>query len=227
MKSALAIFLLFQFLFTNAFLSSALAVNTIQVSPHEGNKIATVKIFKSRYEAEKFAEKLKSEGFLVDLSESLTKDKELIYRVSGKKQMDALKEELSSTCLRDDEKLFIEKGNELKQEETGPLVIFYPRERTEFRNVNEITFLWREIPRAARYHVILAKDRNFTDIIHENSNVTRNSYAIEGLNYGTYFFRVLSRLSDNTQGPSSDTLSFIIGPPKPSKLPLYFIEPDT
>ena len=224
MKSALVSCLLCQVLFIPFFISSALAENTIQVSPHEGNKLTTVKNFISKDNAEKFAEKLKSEGFEVEIREVLTKDNELIYRVSGKKQTEALKETLSPIGEKGNEKLSTEQISEIQKEKIGPLIIFSPRERTEFRNVDKVTFLWRKVPHVVQYHIILAKDRKLTDIIYEDTNVTGTSYTIDGLNYGTYFFRILSRLSDNTKGPTSETLSFVIVPPKPSKLPLYFLE---
>jgi hypothetical protein len=205
-------------------LSPASADNNIRASFPAGNKIAMSKTFPSKNDAEVFADKLKSEGFEVEIREVTSKNKDTFYRVSGKRHPESLKDTLSSSRVSDDEKISPAQSNEPGQGKPRSLVILSPRERAEFRNVNKITFLWRGVPQAVSYHVILAKDRTLTGVIEEEQNITGTSYTIEGLNYGTYFFKVRSRLSNNAEGPSSETLSFIIVPPKPSTQPLYFLE---
>ena len=224
MKSTLMSSLLWPTLIACIFLSSASAEKTMLVSSPEGNKIATLKTFPSKGAAEKFAYKLKSEGFEVEIRECVTQDNTTIYRVSGKKYPESLRDTMSTSEVAHDEKAFPDKSSELEKERLRSLVILSPRERAEFRNLNKITFSWLSVPQAVSYHVILAKDRTFTNVIHEASHVTGTSYTIEGLNYGTYFFKLRSRLSDDTEGPSSETLSFIIVPPQPSTEPLYLLE---
>ena len=216
--------LLLHLFIASMLLSPASADNTINASSPARDNVAMSKTFPSKEGAERFADKLKSEGFDVDIREVTSKNKDTFYRVSGKRDPESLKDDLSSSGASHDEKLSPDKSTEPGPEALGSLVILSPRERSEFRNVNKITFLWRRVPQAARYHVIIAKDRTFTSVIQEDQNVTIPTYTIEGLNYGTYFFKVRSRLSNNAEGPSSETLSFIIVPPQPSTEPLILLE---
>ncbi len=224
MRSILMSLLLWHIIMAYIFLYPASAEKTIPMFSHEGNKIATVRTFPSKGAAQKFAEKLKSEGFEVEIREGVTQDNKTIYRVSGKKHPESLGAALSTSGVAHDEKASPDKSSELEKESLRSLVILSPRERAEFRNVNKITFSWLSVPQAVSYHVILAKDRTFTNVIHEATHVTGTSYTIEGLNYGTYFFKIRSRLSDDAEGPFSETLSFIIVPPQPATSPLYLLE---
>jgi hypothetical protein len=211
--------LLLHLFIASILLSPASADNNIRASSPAGNKMVMSKTFPSKDDAEMFADKLKSEGFEVDIREVTSKNKDTFYRVSGKRDPESLKDALSSSEVSQDEKLSPDKSKEPRS-----LVILSPRERSEFRNVNKVTFLWSRVPQAVSYHVILAKDRTFTSVVYEDQNVTIPTYTIEGLNYGTYFFKVRSRLSSNAEGPSSETLSFIIIPPQPSTQPLILLE---
>jgi hypothetical protein len=113
------------------------------------------------------------------------------------------------------ENLNMAKGNEPQSAKLKPPLILSPGERSEFRDVHKIEFIWREVPAAAGYHVILARDRVFKNTIDENANVADTSYAVDNLDYGTYFFKISSVSSDGTEGPFSDILNFIIVPPPP------------
>lgn len=97
----------------------------------------------------------------------------------------------------------------------APLVLS-PHDISEFRGVNEVEFIWLKMPGTATYHIVLAKDRRFRHIVHENSNVTDTSYVIGNLDLGTYFFRVSP--AGGTQGNFSETLSLIVVPPPPVKV---------
>jgi hypothetical protein len=224
MRSIVVQILLLHLFIAYMLLSPASAVNNIGASSPAGNKMAMSKTFTSKDGAEGFAEKLKSKGFEVEIREVTSKNKDTFYRVSGKRDPESLKDALSSSGASHDEKLSPDKSKEPAQEEVGSLVILSPRELSEFRNVNKVTFLWRRVPQAVSYHVILAKDRTFTSIVLEDQNITIPTFTIEGLNYGTYFFKVRSRLSNNAEGPSSEILSFIIVPPQPSTEPLILLE---
>ncbi len=224
MRSIVVQTLLLHLFIAYVLLSPVLADTTIRASSPGDNTMAMSKTFPSKTNAEVFADKLKSEGFEVEIRQITSKSKDTFYRVSGKKHPESLKDTLSSSGVRDDKKLSPTQNKEIGQEEPRSLVIVSPQERAEFRNVNKITFLWRGVPHAVSYHVILAKDRAFTSVVEEEQNITSTAYTIEGLNYGTYFFKVRSRLSNNREGPSSEPLSFIIVPPKPSIQPLYLLE---
>lgn len=119
----------------------------------------------------------------------------------------------------DKEKSYTTKGEGLPIIEPQPPLISSPEELSEFRDINKIEFLWRNVPTVAGYHIILAKDRTFKNIIHENSRVAGTSYTIENLDFGTYFFKVSSVSSNGAEGPFSDTLTFIIIPPPPTEIP--------
>ncbi len=122
---------------------------------------------------------------------------------------------VSSGEVTQKENLNMEKGNEPQRAKPKPPLILSPGERSEFRDVHKIEFIWREVPAAAGYHVILARDRSFKNIINENTNVANTSYAVDSLDYGTYFFKISSVSSDGIEGPFSDILNFIIVPPPP------------
>ena len=227
MKSMLVSFFLLLLIFTYMPVSSAPAEDVMPASSPENNKLATVKIFPSKDGAEKFSEILKSKGFEVEVSELTTKDKETMYRVSGKRQPGSLKETLSYPVVRCDKKLTPDTTSQPYKKILRTLIVLAPRDRTEFSNVDKITFSWLSVPHAAEYHVMLAKDRDFKNIISAATLVGRTSYTIEGLDYGIYFYKIRSRLSDNTEGPFSETLSFVIAPPPPSIDPLYFLKSDS
>lgn len=93
-----------------------------------------------------------------------------------------------------------------------PPLLLHPEEITEFRDESEIEFSWREDASAAGYHVVLSKDRRFKRIVYENERVAGTSHTIDNLDYGTYFFKICSVARDGTEGPYSDTLTFIIVP---------------
>jgi len=103
-------------------------------------------------------------------------------------------------------------------------LILSPKDISEFRGRNTIEFVWLKIPGAARYHVVLAKDRGFRQIVRESSGVAEASYNIGDLDFGTFFFKVAAISPDGTAGPFSETLSFIIVPPPPARTPLLLTE---
>ena len=101
----------------------------------------------------------------------------------------------------------------------GPLqppLIIAPEERAEFRGMSSIAFIWQKVGAAAGYHIILARDRRFKRIIHENTRVTGTFYTIDKLDFGTYFFKISSVAEDGDEGPFSATFTFIIVPQPPS-----------
>lgn len=105
-------------------------------------------------------------------------------------------------------------------EEPQPPEIFSPAEREEFRNITRMTFEWKKAANVAGYHLILAKDRKFKQIIHENAHITTSTYTIGDLETGTYFFKISSLGQDGFDGPFSETRTFLIVPPPPSGTPI-------
>jgi hypothetical protein len=71
------------------------------------------------------------------------------------------------------------------------------------------------VPRGAVYRVVLARDRTFHYIIYDNPNVANTSLTFWNLDYGTYFLKVSAISKNGTEGPFSDTVSFIVVPPVP------------
>lgn len=100
-----------------------------------------------------------------------------------------------------------------------PPMILSPSERAEFRGPSKIAITWSEVPDAAGYHFILAKDRTFMRIVSEEKRFAGLSSTTEALGYGTYFFKICSVTSDGIEGPFSDALSFVVAPAVPSDLP--------
>jgi hypothetical protein len=96
--------------------------------------------------------------------------------------------------------------------ELSPPVIITPVERSEFRGIYHIEVTWRTVVRAARYHLVLAKDRSFRHIIFEDTQVNGNALLMKDLDYGTYFLKMSSVAKDGKEGPFSDTVAFIITP---------------
>ncbi len=96
-----------------------------------------------------------------------------------------------------------------------PPIITFPKEISEFRGIHDITFSWQSVPGAAGYHFMLARDRAFKRIIREIAKADGNSLFITHLDYGIYYLKVNSVANDGTEGPFSDTVSFVITLPPP------------
>jgi hypothetical protein len=100
--------------------------------------------------------------------------------------------------------------------------IILPEEISEFRDIHDIEVRWSQVPRAAVYHVILARDRTFKYIFYENTQVPDTSLQIRNLDYGTYYIKVCAVSKDGKEGPFSDARPFIIVPPPPRNVPLKY-----
>ena len=97
----------------------------------------------------------------------------------------------------------------------SPPRILAPEEIAEFRNQNDVEFVWSKVRRADSYHVVLARDHMFTRIVYENPRVTETSITIRNLDFGPHFFKIRCIAHDGTKGPFSDIRSFIVAPPPP------------
>jgi hypothetical protein len=99
--------------------------------------------------------------------------------------------------------------------EAGPLqppFIIAPEEISEVRDVFDIDIVWRSVPNAAGYHVIIARDRAFKNIIFDNAKITDTSHRIRNLDFGTHFLKISTISGDGKEGPFSDMRSFMIVP---------------
>lgn len=110
-------------------------------------------------------------------------------------------------------------GSRLSRGKIHAPQVIAPADLAEFRGADHVTFRWRGVQGAAAYHLVLARDRRFKNIVSENSHVTGTSYVVGNLNYGTYFFEISSVSAGGTEGPFSQRLSFIVVPPPPAVAP--------
>jgi hypothetical protein len=62
---------------------------------------------------------------------------------------------------------------------------------------------------------MLARDRAFKRIIREIARADGKSLFITHLDYGIYYVKASSVANDGTEGPFSDTVSFVITLPPP------------
>jgi hypothetical protein len=111
-------------------------------------------------------------------------------------------------------------AGEIPKDRLSPPQILAPKDISEFRDTTRVEFKWRVVPNAKQYHVVIAKDRKFRKLMHQNMEVRDFYYLPSDLDYGTYFFRVSSVSADGTEGPFSDTISFVIVPPPPPVIPV-------
>ena len=78
-------------------------------------------------------------------------------------------------------------------------------------------FRWLKVNDAARYHMQVAEDSEFSRIVMDKSDIKDTAYVAKSLGYNTsYYFRLSSIAEDNYEAAPSDTLSFSIIPPPPS-----------
>jgi hypothetical protein len=91
-------------------------------------------------------------------------------------------------------------------------LLFAPEEISEVRDVFDIDIVWRSVPNAAGYHVVIARDRTFKNIIFDNAKITNTSHRIRNLDFGTHFLKISAVSGDGKEGPFSDSRSFIIVP---------------
>jgi hypothetical protein len=93
-----------------------------------------------------------------------------------------------------------------------PPLILSPEEIAEITDIFDVDVKWSNVPNAAGYHIILARDRLFKNIIFEKAKITGTFIRIRNLDYSTYFLKISSISKDGTEGPFTDVRSFIIVP---------------
>jgi hypothetical protein len=97
-------------------------------------------------------------------------------------------------------------------------IVFSPGEREELRGSGSVEFSWLAEPAAERYQLILSRDRLFRRTVAGSAGISGTSFAVDGLNFGTYFFRIRSIGPGGERDPFSVTFSFIIVPPPPTRV---------
>lgn len=98
-----------------------------------------------------------------------------------------------------------------------PPALLFPEDIDEIRGMDTVLFRWAAVPDATHYRFVLARDRLFEFVVHENINVPETTYFVENLNYGTYVFKVSAIGAGTADGQFSESAIFIIVPPPPHK----------
>jgi hypothetical protein len=75
---------------------------------------------------------------------------------------------------------------------------------------------WLAVKDAVAYHLQLAGDHAFNQIVEERSAIARTTYETRELDYGNYYFRIRSVAEDGYEGAWSDTIPFAVVPPPPA-----------
>lgn len=94
-----------------------------------------------------------------------------------------------------------------------PPFISTPIDGLEHRK-KTINFNWLKVMDADRYHLQVAKDRDFNNIV--SDQVTKETEYLVSLDYRTYFFRIRSIAADDYEGGWSDIQRFNLLPPPPA-----------
>ncbi len=96
-----------------------------------------------------------------------------------------------------------------------PPIISSPRDGSRFRE-KKVALTWLSVSDAVCYHLQIAADQGFRKIVQDKTDLNDSTLKTNGLEYGTYYFRIRSIAKDGYQGTWSDTLSFILAPPPPT-----------
>ncbi len=77
-------------------------------------------------------------------------------------------------------------------------------------------FRWLTVGDAVRYHVQVASDRGFSNVVLDRSGVSGTAFRTSALEYRAYYFRIASIADDGYQGAWSDPLGFALTPLPPT-----------
>ena len=80
----------------------------------------------------------------------------------------------------------------LVQSDLPPPRILYPPEIKELRFINDLIVRWTHVKGATGYHMVVATDRLFREILLDIPHVSGTSYTLTDLGYGTYFLKICS-----------------------------------
>lgn len=81
-----------------------------------------------------------------------------------------------------------------------------------------VSLAWAEHPEAARYHLQIAQDTRFGNLLHDNSFIQTTQQEVP-LPVGDYVWRVASIRPDGDHGPFGDPQSFQLKAPPPQPAP--------
>lgn len=93
-----------------------------------------------------------------------------------------------------------------------PPHITEPVEMSEIRGKTSLTLKWQKVARASGYNVVLAKDRQFLQILFEYKCVSDNSITVPTADYGTYFLKISTLSNEGIESAFSDIRTFIVVP---------------
>jgi hypothetical protein len=96
-----------------------------------------------------------------------------------------------------------------------PPFVEIPADRGEYKS-QALRCRWLKVGDADKYHVQIAKDAEFQQLVKEDKKLVNPEYPTGNLAYNDYYFRVSCIAADNYQGEWSDVLSFTLIPPPPS-----------
>lgn len=82
-------------------------------------------------------------------------------------------------------------------------------------HANSVLLSWLTVADAACYHIQVAKDRDFQELVEDRSDVTETRLQTGDLSANPYFFRIRSIAADNYAGAWSDPINFSVVPPPP------------
>lgn len=95
-----------------------------------------------------------------------------------------------------------------------PPFISLPVNSAEYRE-KSLACNWLAVKDAVAYHMQIAGDHAFNQIVVERSAIARTTYETRELDYGNYYFRIRSVAEDGYEGAWSDTIPFAVVPPPP------------
>lgn len=96
-----------------------------------------------------------------------------------------------------------------------PPMIASPASGDSLRS-STVDLVWLKVRDAAKYHVQLAEDENFTTVLSEEPALEETRFRAASLHPGTYYFRVRSIADDGYAGKWSGVQLFTVLPPPPA-----------
>jgi len=89
------------------------------------------------------------------------------------------------------------------------LIVPAASDRFLYRTLSpRIVFTWKELPGATRYHLVLARDQAFQDVVLDEQ-ITGTEFMHGSLKQGTYYWRA-STLAGNIEGPFTVPVQFSV-----------------
>jgi len=96
-----------------------------------------------------------------------------------------------------------------------PPITQTPRNGAKTKGTSQ-EFQWLSVGDAAGYHVQVAGDREFGNVVLDKTDVSGTAFRTSALAYKAYYFRISSVAADGYQGAWSDPLGFTLTPLPPT-----------